>query len=511
MDVVYKTLTENWILIVPELVLLAVATANVLGGFYIRGRGAWACFALLGLLLAGYLLIAKVPERFPSHWVSSASLFMTDELRWLLRCTNFIIGGTLTLIFWGQIADDYAAEFYSCLLGMIAGVGVVIAAYDLVVLFLALETVSIPTYIALYVLRRDNSGLEATIKYFLLSVLASSVFVFGVSLLYAETGRTNYLQIQLALSESVNGGYLLLSGVLIMGGLSFRIAAVPLHFYAPDVFAGTHPAGAALLAVVPKTVGLAAIMQLLMDIYGSSAGLASDGLSVVQVLLLTAGILAGASMLLGNVVGLLQNELYRLLAYSSIAHAGYMLVGLAAGAEGDPVSGYAAVVFYLGTYIAMSLGVFAGLLCVRQDGKLLGYIDELAGLGQQRPVLALFLALSLFSLTGLPPTMGFWGKVNLFLAAWYAPSGQNLLRYLAVFLAINAAIGAWYYLRVIGVMYLRQPIKPFDKVEDAPALGACVFCTILTITLFFQPQWWWEPIERAFTAKQSPTHIGTSR
>lgn len=511
MEVVYKTLAESWILIVPELVLLAVATASVLGGLYIRGRNAWACVALLGMLLAGYLLITKVPERFPSYWVASASLFMADGLRWLLRCVNFIAGGTLMLVFWNQIADDQAAEFYSCLLGVIAGTGVVIAAYDLVALFLALEAVSIPTYIALYVLRRDNSGLEATIKYFLLSVLSSGIFVFGVSLLYGETGRTNYLQIQLALADSVHGGYLLLSGVLIMCGLSFRIAAVPFHFYAPDVFAGTHPAGAALLAVVPKTVGLAAIMQLLMDIYGRSAGLAPGGPSVAQVLLLTAGILAGASMLLGNVIGLLQNELYRLLAYSSIAHAGYMLVGLAAGAEGDPVSGYAAVVFYLGTYIAMSLGVFAGLLCVKQDGKLLGYIDELAGLAQHRPMLALLLAVGLFSLTGLPPTMGFWGKVNLFLAAWYAPSGQNLLRYLAVFLAINAAIGAWYYLRIIKVMYLRQPLKPFDKVGDTPALAACILCTILTTILFFQPQWWWKPIERAFTAIQSPTHIGSNR
>jgi NADH-quinone oxidoreductase subunit N len=495
---IYQTFTENWIIILPELLLLGVAALSVLGGLWVRSRDVWAVICLTGLIVGMLILVTKIPSQWPPQWIPSASLFMTDELRVMLRGFSFFTGMVLLLLCWTQARQDYSPEFYACLLGAIAGIGMAIAAYDLVALFLALETVSIPTYIGLYILRRDNPGLEATVKYFLLSIFSSGIFLFGISLLYFEAGSTNYLRIQLALAQGADASTLLLSGVLVIAGLSFRIAAVPFHFYAPDVFVGTHPAGAAFLAVVPKIVGIISIMQLLTEIYSSAVKVSPAEVSVLQVLLVALGILAAASMVLGNIAGLLQTELYRLLAYSSIAHAGYMLVGLAAGSDGTPVSGYQAVVFYLGTYLLMTIGTFAGLLCVRQDGKLLTHVDELSGLAQVRPGLALLLAVGLFSLVGLPPTAGFWGKVNLFLAAWYAPGGRSLLRFLAVFLAINAAVGAWYYLRVIGIMYLRQPIKPFDKVNDWPALLACSVCTVLTVVLFFVPGLWWKPIENAF-------------
>lgn len=498
MQSVYQTFTENWIIILPELLLLGVAALSVLGGLWVRSRGVWLIICLTALIVGILILVTKIPSQWPSQWIPSASLFMTEELRVVLRGLTLFTGVILLLLCWTQARQDYLPEFYACLLGATAGIGMAIAAYDLVALFLALETVSIPTYIGLYLLRRDNPGLEATVKYFLLSIFSSAIFLFGTSLLYFEAGSTNYLRIQLALAQGADASTVLLSGILVITGLSFRIAAVPFHFYAPDVFVGTHPAGAAFLAVVPKVVGIISIMQLLTEIYSGALKLSSAEISVLQVLLLALGILAAASMVLGNIAGLLQAELYRLLAYSSIAHTGYMLVGMAAGGDGTPVSGYQAVIFYLGTYLLMTIGTFAGLLCVRQDGKLLAHVDELSGLAQVRPGLALLLAVSLFSLVGLPPTAGFWGKVNLFLAAWYAPAGQSLLRFLAIFLALNAAIGAWYYLRVIGIMYLRQPIKTFDNVNDWPALLSCVVCTLLTVVLFFMPSLWWRPIENAF-------------
>ncbi|GBD37225.1 NADH-quinone oxidoreductase subunit N [bacterium HR36] len=500
MEKMYETLTTCWKLVLPELVLLGTAAVMILGSLYTQRRGWWASLSLAALVISGWLWLLQDTQALRSDWILSASLFAGETWRWLLRGLVLGAGMLLVPILWKQVIPEKAAEFFACFLSIMAGVGTIVASNDLVSLFLGLELVSIPTYIALYILRRDNKGLEAAIKYFLLSIFSSAIFLFGVSLLYLVAGRTNYQLLRMQLLVVGANPLLVVSGVLILGGLGFRVAAVPFHFYAPDVFAGAHPVAAAMLAVLPKMAGLVAMYQILVEIYSAALGPPGNITSVLPLLLLTLAILSGATMLLGNVVGLLQEEIYRLLAYSSIAHAGYMLLGLAAGTQGKPVSGDEALVFYLGTYVIMSLGVFAGLLCVRQDGKLLAYIDELSGLARSRPLLAFCLAVNLLSLTGLPPTAGFWGKVMLFLAAWYAPEGQKTLRYLAVFLAINAAIGAWYYLRLLGVMYLRQPLRPFDAIKDRPAWMACLVCTLLTLVLFFVPNLWWRPIAWAFSS-----------
>ncbi|MCS7166255.1 MAG: NADH-quinone oxidoreductase subunit N [Gemmatales bacterium] len=438
------------------------------------------------------------------EFIPSASLFITDPWRWLGRGIVYATGSLLVLSAWQQVSAAYAGEYFACLTSLVAGAGLVVAANDLVSLFLGLEIVSLSTYVVLYISRRDLSGLEATIKYFLLSIFSSAIFLFGVSLLYLAVGRTNYLQIRLQLQDLGNNPLVLVSGLFVIGGLGFRLAAVPFHFYAPEVFAGTHPIGAALLAVMPKVVGFLAIYQVLTEIYAAAVATVALNIQVSSLLLLTISVLAGASMLLGNLGALQQDNIYRLLAYSSIAHTGYMLVGLAAGAKGQLVAGEQALVFYLGAYVLMSVGVFVGLLCVRQGEKLAEYIDELSGLARSRPMLALCLAVGLLSLTGLPPTLGFWGKVLLFLAAWNAPEGQPTLRYLAVFLAVNAAIGAWYYLRVIGVMYLRQPVRSYDRAVDIPAWLACGIGTVATLVLFFVPGLWWGTVARAFSGTVGP-------
>jgi len=495
---IYQTIADYWKLVLPEIALLSVAVIMFLGSLYSQRRVWWAVVSLGGFGLAVGLWVLERKGGLSGELVLSASLFASDSWRWLLRGLSYGAGVLFILILWNQAPGERVAELLASVISMIAGVGIVLAANDLVGLFLGLELVSIPTYLVLYLLRRDKLGLEAAAKYFLLSIFSSAIFLFGVSLLYWVVGRTNYELIRLRLLEIGGNPMLLVSGVVMIGALGFRITAVPFHFYAPDVFAGTHPVGAALLAIVPKIAGFLAVYQLLVEVYSAAQGLPAGSMDVLPLLLLTLAILSGATMLLGNLMGLLQTEIYRLLAYSSIAHAGYMLLGLAAGTRGEPVSGSEALVFYLGVYVLMTVGLFAGLLCVRQEGKLLAYIDELSGLARSRPVLALCLAVALLSLTGLPPAAGFWGKVMLFLAAWNAPEGQTTLRYVAIFLAVNAAIGAWYYLRILGVMYLRQPVRPFDAISDWPSWLACLVCTGLTLGLFFVPNFWWKAIAWAF-------------
>lgn len=207
-------------------------------------------------------------------------------------------------------------------------------------------------------------------------------------------------------------------------------------------------------------------------------------------------IVALVSMTIGNLLGLLQDNLRRLLAYSGIAHAGYLLVGLGAGTLGPlAIDGNVAVFFYLPVYVAMTLGAFAVLAYLSRGERSVETVDDLAGLGKTHPLIALLLATFLFSLTGLPPTAGFWAKLNVFLAAW--STGSRLYQILAVVMAVNAAIGAWYYLRIIATAYLRQPVKPLEARPEAPALLTLAGCAIVTLWFFVAPNWLWQVAEQA--------------
>jgi NADH-quinone oxidoreductase subunit N len=281
---------------------------------------------------------------------------------------------------------------------------------------------------------------------------------------------------------------------LLVAGLSFRITAVPFHFYAPDVFQGVAISNAAMLSFIPKVVGFVALLRL-VPLTGST-GSPSLWLPDVSARALFA-ILAIATMFLGNLMALRQKNLQRLMAYSSIAHAGYMLVGLAAGNVGS-IGGTSAVLFYLATYGLMTIGVFALLRGAGSGQAQLVTRDDLRGLSRAHPTTALLLAVCLLSLTGLPPTAGFLGKLNLFLAAW--AEGTSVGHALAMLLALNAAIAAWYYLRLIALMFLdaadADATPRTTAIEPISWLAGAV-CTIGTLALFVSPQWLWDAVVRA--------------
>lgn len=502
-------------LALPEVALVVFACAYILVAPFLlydpgkgdssRGRSdegpnylkhLWAAVTLVALVAAGWLWLRMEPagDALPGP-------FRVDGLAWFIRGLSLVSAAILTLVAWSRVPAGKAAEFYACLLFICAGTSLVAVANDLVMLFLALELVSLPTYLLLYLSRHDARGQEATLKYFLLSVFSAAVALFGLSYLYGTTGTTDLVAMKAALAEGASGSMpatLAIGIAAIVAGLAFRLAAAPFHFYAPDVFQGTSTVGAAMLSFIPKAVGLVALAR----IFGMPGTLAGEGWSMMTVAAPMLAALAVLSMCVGNLLALVQTDLRRLLAYSGIAHGGYMLVGLVAMNPREPGVGLGSTLFYLASYGAMTVGAFAVLAMLRvrrptdpdspaatpADDRI-ATIDDLAGLGRTQPFAAALLAIALFSMIGLPPTAGFLGKMNLFVAAW---SGG--WRWLAVAMLVNAGVAAYYYLRVLGALYLRPATIEERRAIAWPALAGGTLCAVVTIGLFAAPDWLWQAL-----------------
>lgn len=487
-------------LVLPEAVLLAtVCLIFFAAPFLVSERGEapaglrhrWGWLSLLALLIAGVIgwNATAVPQ--------TTGPFVADGLTLFIRGLTLASGAILVLLHWNQADDSRSAESHACLLAILAGVNLVAASNDLVGLFVALELISIPTYLFLLLPRRDAPAQEATLKYFLLSIFSSAVVLFGMSYLYGATGTTNLLAIHHAFvggSNLPHNPLVSVATVMLIAGLGFRLTAVPFHFYAPDVFQGVQPSAAAMLSFVPKVAGFVALLRLMVPAAAGDATMHS--LMMIPAATNVMWWLAVITMFTGNLMALMQTDVRRLLAFSSVSHAGYMMVGLVVGMQADQqVNGIGALLFYLTVYGVMTLGAFAILIAAARSNRRIESLDDLAGLSRTKPAMALLLAVFLFSLTGLPPTAGFLGKFNLFFAAW--SQGTESSMWLAALLGVNAALGAWYYLKLIGVMYLREPV---DRSEDsrpleAPSLVAAAVCTMGTIGLFFVPGPLWNHIQ----------------
>jgi len=500
------TLKSVFVLALPEAVLLAVACIVFLGGTAKASRQIWGVVSLVGLGLAALLAWnVGVPE----HFKPGESPLLTDHLAEFVRWLSLSGGAAFVLLCWDDLRDEQAADFFACFLILVAGVSLSGAANELITLFLSLELISIPTYVLLYLPKVNKPAQEAAIKYFLLSVFSSALLLFGFSYLYGVAGTTNLSELFQTQGDARSvPGLFVVAVVMIVAGLGFRITAVPFHFYAPDVIQGAPTSLGAILAFVPKIAGFAALTRLLglMQPLGAT-NLVSD--SQVSLLL---WVLAVITMTVGNVLGLLQFNLKRILAYSSVAHAGYMLIGLAAATElhnednAGKMFGTDAVLFYLVAYGAMTVGAFAVLQYLSTSARSVETVDDAAGLGRSHPVLALALALFLFSLIGIPLTAGFSGKLQLFFSALEvkrAPDTQPLFVILAVVAAVNAAIGAYYYLRIVAAMFLREQLKPHQLPVRVPALAAIAICAVVTVIFGIYPL----PLANLTRAAGAPTSV----
>jgi NADH-quinone oxidoreductase subunit N len=427
------------------------------------------------------------------------SVALNDDLSFWARIVLLLTGLLLIGLAHDEPGEERAGEFFGALLMMDAGAMLVAAANDLVFLFVGLELVSFPTYLLLYLSRRNPTTLEAAAKYFFLSIFASGLFLYGLAFLYGATGISNlkaatFLMEKLPLNITANDAVArlqieLVAIVFIMAGLCFRVTAVPLHFYAPDVYQGSPLCIAALLAWVPKAVGFLAMIRVLTSVFSTSPEL-------VRKAIIISWVIAAASLILGNFVALLQQDLKRLLAYSSIAHAGYLMIGVTvAFANGQRhtamYQGSEAILFYLVAYVLMTLGVFGVILALTFADRPVERVDDLAGVGWSHPYLAIAMSVCLLSLSGVPPLAGFWGKFQIFAGALAAETADESQAFvvLAIIAALCTAVGAYYYLRIVVVMYFspaRQAIQVRGGWPVAVSVGACAGLTVL-FGLFWTP------------------------
>jgi len=505
-------------LLIPELLLAATALGIFLGGAFLGPRALWSWIAQAGLLLAGgHILWHHILSETPQHGVFGP--VGSDGFSDVLRCAAVLVGLLFVCLAMRRGQEGPSPEATGSMLLVIAGLMIVSCAEELVMLFLGLELISIPTYLLLFLGRNEAEGgqpdtglrdvgtYEASSKYFFLSVLSSAILLYGFSFLYGLTGELRLDGIAEGLATNEVGGPLpVLALLLVMAGLGFKIAAVPFHFYAPDVYQGTTNLNAGLLSVIPKIAGVVVLIRLVAAVLPPD--MAQFGWQLVLVL-------SVLTMTLGNVAALWQNNIRRMLAYSSIAHAGYMLIGLCAflaarssqagGSEIVSVVGLPSLLLYLAVYVAASLGTFAAIIHLGQREQPIDRIEQLAGLGRSRPLIGLALAVFMFSLAGIPPLAGFWGKLGLFYAALQIEATTDLtiagvpmrvaMIALAAIGAMNAAIAAAYYLRVVSTIYFRPSADSSHGLASvslrrtpgaAFVMGACM---LIVIALGCQPGW----------------------
>jgi len=544
------TSLETFTLLAPEIALVAAALVAYLAGAFLGLRHGWL------VALAGIASAMALAGGLPAHGESMASGGVrVDGFSSFIRWTTLVLGGLLALV---QSGDLFAAavsrgpglrrggtcEDAGTFLLLLAGLSLVGVADDLVLLFIGLELVSIPTYILLALKRQDGRGQEAALKYFYLSLIASAVFLYGLVCFYGIGGSTDLGVIGERLRSTdvrFSGPASVLLPValgMVFVGAAFRLAAVPMHFYAPDVYQGTGPGNAALLSTLPKVAGLVVLARLLaLGIAPDAAAVAEAGPAARDHLGLfwqLALALSAVTMTVGNAMALWQRNLRRLLACSSIAHAGYLLVGIAvaaaaaatradlplgAGLEGPGgaidrgwvfgLGGMTAALFYLATYALATIGLFGALAYLghrwpewtagtgpRPPREEITTVDDLDGLASTNPVAAFSLAVFLLSLAGIPPLPGFWGKLSLVASAlqvdWNSPieygSRRAAFVALAVILAINAAIAAAYYLRIISAIYFRTTRRGVQADGGLAAGVAMLACLVAMAVVTFQPR-----------------------
>jgi NADH-quinone oxidoreductase subunit N len=383
----------------------------------------------------------------------------------------------------GELAGRTQAEYYIFLLSVLLGMFLLAASTDIVMLYLALELVSIPSYLLAGYLKGRESSTEAAMKYVVYGATASGVMIYGFSLLYGLTGTTQMAEIGRALAAGKAPLPVFLAAAMVTVGFGFKIAAVPFHMWSPDVYEGAPTPVTAFLSVGPKAAGFAVLVRFFYTVFASpdaAAGMWKLPPSVDWTLLF--GVLSAVTMSVGNLVAINQKNVKRLLAYSSIAHAGYMLMGFVLLTP----AGLKAILFYLVVYLFMNLGAFYVVVLVA-NGTGSEDIADYSGLGSRAPFAAVSLAIFLFALTGIPPFSGFIGRVYLF-----AEVINRGVYWLAVVAALNSVVSLYYYARIVKVMFLEDPKESAELPVQAFPRAVISLLAIPTLVLGI----YWEPVAR---------------
>ena len=394
--------------------------------------------------------------------------FLIDEFSLYSKVLILISAFFILLISKRYITDikNDKFEYPIIILLSILGMFIMVSSNDLILFYLGLELQSLSLYILASIDRDNIKSSEAGIKYFVLSALSSGLLLYGCSLIYGFSGSTNFEQIAIV-SKDFNAGTIF-GMVFILVGLAFKISAVPFHMWTPDVYQGSPTSVTSFFSVVPKIAGISIFIKFM---YSPFQGLITEW----QYILVFMSI---ASMILGAVAAMSQSNIKRLMAYSSIGHIGYAIAGIAAGSE----NGFKSTLVYISIYVVMNIGAFSCILLMKRSGKYIEDIDELSGVSKNHPLLSLGLMIILFSLAGIPPLAGFFAKFYVFMAVI-----ESQMYTLAIIGLVTTVVSAFYYIRIIKIMYFDEPKKPFEKLTDYRIHGSILLSCILLLTFFIYP------------------------
>ncbi|MCA0302989.1 MAG: NADH-quinone oxidoreductase subunit NuoN [Proteobacteria bacterium] len=455
---------ESWTLARPELFLAAVTALLLIYGV-VRGESSANFVAVassLALLATAVLIFAPYREG-----TAFASLFIVDRLTATMKAL-VLVGAAVTVLMSRAYFERVRAwRFEYPVLVSLATLGMMlmISANDLMALYVGLELQSLALYVVASFQRDSERSTEAGLKYFVLGSVASGMLLFGSSLIYGFCGGTAFVEISKALLDGRAAESGVIVGlVFVVAGLAFKVSAVPFHMWTPDVYEGAPTPVTALFAVAPKIAAMSLLVSVLMGPF-------KPLFAQWQQIIVVASVL---SMALGAFAALRQQNIKRLMAYSSIGNVGYILLGLAAGSE----KGIQGIVFYLAIYLVMTLGVFATILMMKRRDVMVENISDLSGLARSQPAMAFALLLFMFSLAGIPPLAGFWGKLYIFMAAIEAK-----LYVPAVLGVLASVVASYYYLRIVKVMYFDEPAEAIDR----PVFGinrVVAFATAVIVAVF---------------------------
>jgi NADH-quinone oxidoreductase subunit N len=457
--------THSLRLVAPEVLLAVAGLVLLVAGAWVGDKASRAIsvIAVAVLVGAGFLVAptlcagASGPDT-----MAFSGQFRADAFAAFAKLLIYL-GGAAALIVAPAFFDRVRAmrpEYPVLILFAVLGMGLMVSAGDLLTLYIGLELTSLASYVLAAFLRNDERSAEAGLKYFVLGALASGILLFGMSLVYGFTGTTSFAGIQAALDGPLSNGATF-GLVFVIAGLAFKIAAVPFHMWTPDVYEGAPTPVTTFFATAPNIAAMALLMRVALDAFGNQV-------AAWQPIVIFAAL---ASIVVGALGAIGQRNIKRLLAYSAINNVGFMLIGLAAATP----QGASSMLVYLAIYNAMSIGSFVAVLMLKNaDGEPVEDIAQIAGLSRTRPLLAAALAVMMFSLAGIPPLFGFWGKFVVFQAAVEA----DLIALAAIGIAASV-IGAFYYIKIVKIMYFDEPAGTITGRSEASHGAILAICTVV--------------------------------
>jgi len=436
---------HNYAIAAPEILLAVAAMALLMLGVF-RGDQSTKLVAWLAVasMVAAIFLVLQAPaERVTSF----AGMFVTDAFTSFTKVLVLIASSLAVIMSLGYMRHEGMERFEYPILFLLATLGMLmmVSANDLIALYMGIELQSLALYVVAAFKRDSLRSTEAGLKYFVLGALSSGMLLYGCSMIYGFTGTTSFDGLASVLAGEERASLGVVVGIVFLSaGLAFKVSAVPFHMWTPDVYEGAPTPITAFFAVAPKIAALALFVRTMMVPF---AEITADWQQIIVFISI-------GSMILGAFAAIGQTNIKRLMAYSSIGHVGYALLGLAAGTE----EGVRGVLIYLAIYLAMNVGTFGCILCMRLKTGMVESIDDLSGLSRTNPLLALALAIFMFSMAGIPPLAGFFGKFYVFMAAINAG-----LYVVAVIGVLASVVGAFYYLRIVKVMYFDEPAEAFER------------------------------------------------